>query len=61
MVGARSAGAIPQAALAPVVSAATLLTVLSNPALGFGVDMRTVVRAGGRVTAAVVRLFWCPG
>ena len=34
--------------------AATLLTVVSMAALGLGVDVRTVARAGGRVTAAVV-------
>ena len=54
MVGARSLGVIPEAALAPAASAATLLTVISMAALGLGVDVRTVAKAGGRVTAAVV-------
>ncbi|WP_246449443.1 YeiH family protein [Novosphingopyxis iocasae] len=54
MVGARSLGAIPEMALAPAATAATLLTVISMAALGLGVDVRTVAKAGGRVTAAVV-------
>ena len=43
---------IPAAALAPIASVATILTILSMAALGLGVDIRTVARAGGRVTAA---------
>ncbi|MDQ2893920.1 MAG: putative sulfate exporter family transporter [Pseudomonadota bacterium] len=54
MVAARSLGLIPAAALAPVASAATLLTVVSMAALGLGVDVRTVAKAGGRVIAAVI-------
>ncbi len=54
MIGLRSAGWIPHAALAPANEAATLLTVVSMAALGLGVDIRTVAHAGGRVTAAVV-------
>ncbi|WP_150292815.1 YeiH family protein [Sphingobium estronivorans] len=54
MAGARSLGLIPHAALAPLASAATLLTVVSMAALGLGVDVRTVAKAGGRVTAVVV-------
>jgi len=54
MVAARSFGLIPHAALAPTASAATLLTVVSMAALGLGVDVRTVAKAGARVTAAVV-------
>jgi len=54
LAGLRSAGAIPHAALAPMGTAATLLTVVSMAALGLGVDVRTVAQAGGRVTAAVV-------
>jgi uncharacterized membrane protein YadS len=54
MIAARSFGLIPQAALAPIAGAATLLTVVSMAALGLGVDVRTVAKAGGRVTAAVV-------
>lgn len=33
---------------------ATTLTIVSMAALGLGVDMRTIARAGGRVTLAVV-------
>lgn len=54
MVAARSLGMIPQTVLPPVASAATLLTVVSMAALGLGVDVRTVAKAGGRVTAAVI-------
>lgn len=50
----RTLGVIPQTLLAPAAHAATVLTVISMAALGLGVDMRTVARAGGRVTAAVV-------
>ena len=50
----RSAGLLPQAALAPAAVVATWLTVLSMAALGLATDLRSVARAGGRVTAAVV-------
>lgn len=53
LAASRSLGLVPQAALAPVAAAATWLTVVSMAALGLGVDLRTVARAGGRVTAAV--------
>ena len=49
----RSAGAVPQAVLAPTAWVANLLTVISMAALGLGTDLRVVARAGGRVTAAV--------
>ncbi|KAA0590484.1 putative integral membrane protein (TIGR00698 family) [Azospirillum lipoferum] len=54
MIALRSFDLIPQAALPAMEHAATLLTVVSMAALGLGVDVRTVARAGGRVTAAVV-------
>lgn len=54
MIVLRSLGLIPPAALPVMEHAATLLTVVSMAALGLGVDVRTVARAGGRVTAAVV-------
>ncbi len=44
---------IPGAALAPTAWVANVLTILSMAALGLGVDIRVVSRAGGRVTAAV--------
>ena len=49
----RSAGVVPNAMLPPVALAANLLTVLAMAALGLGVDVRTVARAGARVTATV--------
>lgn len=54
MLVLRALGLIPNAALAPINTAATWLTVVSMAALGLGVDVRTVARAGGRVTLAVV-------
>ncbi|KKK60676.1 hypothetical protein LCGC14_3022000 [marine sediment metagenome] len=54
LAAARSFGLIPEALLAPIATAATLLTVISMAALGLGVDVRTVAKAGGPVTAAVV-------
>lgn len=53
MAGLRSAGLIPAAALPPIAAAASLLTSVSMAALGLGVDVRTVAKAGPRVTAAV--------
>jgi uncharacterized integral membrane protein (TIGR00698 family) len=49
----RSLGLVPAVLLAPVATAATILTVISMAALGLGVDVRAVGRAGGRVMAAV--------
>ncbi len=54
MLGCRALGLIPTAALAPIGTAATVLTVVSMAALGLGVDIRTVAKAGGRVTSAVI-------
>jgi len=53
MMALRSAGLIPLELLAPMSGMATALTVLSMAALGLGVDVRTVARAGVRVTTAV--------
>jgi uncharacterized integral membrane protein (TIGR00698 family) len=50
----RSVNAIPAWMLAPIATAATALTVISMAALGLGVDVRTVSRAGGRVTITVL-------
>ena len=50
----RSAGLVPQAVLLPTAWLSTILTVLAMAALGLGVDVRTVARAGGRVTGAVI-------
>lgn len=50
---ARSFGLIPSGAIKPIVVVAGLLTTVSMAALGLGVDIRVVARAGARVTAAV--------
>ena len=54
LVAARSLDLLPAALLPPASGVATFLTVVSMAALGLGVDIRVVARAGGRVTAAVV-------
>jgi uncharacterized integral membrane protein (TIGR00698 family) len=54
VVACRSLGLIPSVAIMPISRIATLLTVVSMAALGLGVDVRTVAKAGGRVTGAVV-------
>ena len=53
LAAARSMGLIPESLVAPASHAATWLTVVSMAALGLGVDMRVVGKAGARVTAAV--------
>lgn len=53
LAGARSAGLIPEAALGPIAAVANVLTVLSMAALGLGVDVRVVARAGARAVLAV--------
>jgi len=54
MMALRSSGWIPAAALAPASQAAKTLTIVSMSALGLGVDVRVVARAGVRVTSVVV-------
>jgi uncharacterized integral membrane protein (TIGR00698 family) len=54
MIVVRSLGLIPEAVVAPISHVATLLTVISMAALGLGVDIQTLAKAGSRVTAAVV-------
>lgn len=54
MIGLRSFDLIPQAALAPMAAASSLLTVVAMAALGLQTDIRAVARAGGRVVAAVL-------
>lgn len=49
----RSAGLVPAWALGPAASVAGVLTVISMAALGLGVDVRVVAKAGPRVTATV--------
>jgi uncharacterized integral membrane protein (TIGR00698 family) len=49
----RSFGIIPALLVEPVKSITTMLTIVSMVALGLGVDLKVLARAGGRVTAAV--------
>jgi uncharacterized integral membrane protein (TIGR00698 family) len=49
----RSAGVFPANTLLPIKTAANLLTTISMAALGLGVDVLIVAKAGIRVTAAV--------
>ncbi|MDB5775701.1 MAG: Conserved hypothetical integral rane protein [Herbaspirillum sp.] len=53
LMGLRSSGWLPARLDAPIGSVATLMTVVSMAALGLGVDVRSVARAGLRVTGAV--------
>lgn len=53
LMGLRSANLIPQGALQPVAFASEFLTIVAMAALGLGVDVRVVARAGGRITLAV--------
>lgn len=54
MIGVRSAGLVPALLLAPIGTAASTFTVISMGALGLGVDVRAVSRAGAPVTATVI-------
>lgn len=54
MVAMRSADIIPAIVLPLIAQTATLLTVISMAALGLGVDVREVAKAGVRVTLTVV-------
>jgi uncharacterized integral membrane protein (TIGR00698 family) len=49
----RSLGVIPPVLLDPIKLVSGALTTIAMAALGLGVDVRVVARAGGRVTAAV--------
>ena len=48
-----SLGLIPTVVLPPIATLANVLTIVSMAALGLGVDVRVVARAGPRVTCAV--------
>jgi uncharacterized integral membrane protein (TIGR00698 family) len=50
----RSANVFPTVVLPPISSTANVLTIISMAALGLGVDVRMVAKAGPRVTLAVV-------
>jgi uncharacterized integral membrane protein (TIGR00698 family) len=54
LMGLRSLDVVPHVLFAPAASMASTLTIISMAALGLGVDVRSVLQAGGRVTAAVV-------
>ncbi|MDQ8729174.1 putative sulfate exporter family transporter [Bradyrhizobium sp. LHD-71] len=49
----RSLGALPGDLADPIRKVTVFLTVISMAALGLGVDVRVLVKVGGRVTAAV--------
>lgn len=53
LAACRSLALIPDAAIAPIQTIASVLTVLSMAALGLGVDLKVIREVGGRVTAAV--------
>jgi uncharacterized integral membrane protein (TIGR00698 family) len=53
VAAARSLGALPQSFLIPLAATASILTTIAMAALGLGVDVCVVARAGGRVTASV--------
>ena len=53
VAGLRTAGLIPSSLLQPTALLANLLTTISMAALGLGVDIRVVAKAGIRVTSAV--------
>ena len=53
LVALRAALPLPQPFIAGAGSAATALTIVSMAALGLGVDIRALVRAGPRVSAVV--------
>ena len=50
----RSVNLIPSAALKPAAAASTAFMIVSMAALGLGVDIRTVSKAGRRVTMTVI-------
>jgi uncharacterized integral membrane protein (TIGR00698 family) len=53
VAGVRTAGLIPNPVLQPTAVIANLLTTVSMAALGLGVDIQVVAKAGLRVTGAV--------
>jgi len=53
VLACRSMNLIPSQMLAPIKTVASQLTTISMAALGLGVDVRVVAKAGLRVTAAV--------
>jgi len=53
LAACRSAGLLPLAVLPPLAWISTVLTIVSMAALGLGVDIRTVAKAGPAVTGTV--------
>jgi uncharacterized integral membrane protein (TIGR00698 family) len=53
LAACRSLGLVPPALVAPAAHVAGALTIVSMAALGLGTDLRSLARAGGRVTSAV--------
>jgi uncharacterized membrane protein YadS len=53
LAGLRSVDAIPHGILGPTAFVINLLTVVSMAALGLGTNLRSVMRAGVRVSTAV--------
>ena len=53
VAGVRTAGLLPNRVLQPTALVTSVLTTVSMAALGLGVDIRVVAKAGLRVTAAV--------
>lgn len=54
MIVLRGFSLIPQFALAPLHTASTVLTVIAMAGLGLGVDVRSVMKSGGRVILAAI-------
>lgn len=54
MMALRSLQVIPSMVLEPLHAASTVLTVVAMAGLGLGVDVRTVMKAGGRVTLTAI-------
>ncbi|SDV49679.1 YeiH family protein [Chitinasiproducens palmae] len=54
LMAARSMGCLPAAVLAPAHWLSNALTIVAMAALGLGVDIRSIARAGGRVIAAAL-------
>ena len=53
LAAARSIGLIPDGIVEPLRTVAAILTTIAMAALGLGVDVRTVAKAGPRVVTAV--------
>ncbi|MDY7577997.1 putative sulfate exporter family transporter [Herbaspirillum sp. RTI4] len=57
LMALRSFGLVPELAIKPAAMLTSFLTIMSMAALGLGVDVRTVWKAGARVTAVAVLSF----